>query len=202
MNINIKNTNDNKSDVVRVFNIGEIITTLQDLLDNTTIEIEKDQIVILKLNNGNTYLLPLEYDKTSIYGFGKDIKESDLILISKNEQNLTFESKTITMAMGFSNGSKYYEEIYSSDDGFNGFTITQTSPRVLKCNLQNGLTLSTFTGFPKISFNIKRIVDNSDEPFHDTWYQDMAGDTSNAYLIKQDGYDIGGLYVITFTIYS
>lgn len=94
MNINIRNTNDNTSDVVKVFNIGDITTTLQDLLDNTTIEIEKDQIVILKLDNGDSYLLPLSYDKTSIYGFGSNIIENDLIKLSSTQVSTFVQSVT------------------------------------------------------------------------------------------------------------
>ena len=89
MNIVIKNKDLNKSEPLKIFNIGPISTTFQELLDESNIEIEEDQIIILKTGD-DFYLLPLKYKESSIYGFGKDIKEEDLVKVSSDSTNLDF----------------------------------------------------------------------------------------------------------------
>ena len=70
----------------KVFELGQITTTLQDLLDSSKIVINGNQTIILSIidisNNNLKYLLPLDYQGESFYGLGKNILESDLIPIS------------------------------------------------------------------------------------------------------------------------
>lgn len=70
----------------KVFNLGQITTTLQDLLDNSTIVINGEQTIILSITDENDnilkYLLPLDYKGESFYGLGKNITEEDLIEIT------------------------------------------------------------------------------------------------------------------------
>lgn len=103
MNIVIKNKDLNKSEPLKVFNIGSISTTFQDLLDESNIEIEEDQIVVLKIDN-DFYFLPLKYKESSIYGFGKDIKEEDLIKINSSFEesiNTEINNESTTNAITF-----------------------------------------------------------------------------------------------------
>jgi hypothetical protein len=70
----------------KVFELGQITTTLQDLLDNSTIVINGEQTIILSITDENDnilkYLLPLDYKGESFYGLGKNITEEDLIEIT------------------------------------------------------------------------------------------------------------------------
>jgi len=122
MNIVIKEKNINKSEVVKIFNIGSITTTLQDLLDNTKIIIEKDQAVILRLNNGICYLLPLNYDDMSIYGFGQNIVENDLILLSNN--NLTLNDVIVNNNIVTDSSIDFINEGITTSINLNGNIIT------------------------------------------------------------------------------
>lgn len=82
---------DTKTDSVqpKVYNLGQVTTTLQDLLDESNITITDEQTIILKItdvdDNVNYYLLPLpDYKGLSVYGLGKNIQDSDLISIGGN----------------------------------------------------------------------------------------------------------------------
>jgi len=79
---------DTKTDSVqpKVYDLGQVTTTLQDLLDESNITITDEQTIILKItdvdDNVNYYLLPLpDYKGSSVYGLGKNIQDSDLINI-------------------------------------------------------------------------------------------------------------------------
>ena len=96
MNIILDKSLKTDSKQPKVFNLGQITTTLQDLLDNSTIVINGEQIIILSIidenNNVLKYLLPLDYKGESFYGLGKEILESNLISLSGN--NLNFQQVT------------------------------------------------------------------------------------------------------------
>lgn len=86
MNIILDKSLKTDSKQPKVFNLGQITTTLQDLLDNSTIVINGEQTIILSILDENfnnlNYLLPLDYKAESFYGFGKNISEADLISLS------------------------------------------------------------------------------------------------------------------------
>lgn len=89
MNIIINKTIYDNDVQAKIYHIGQIETTLQDLLDNSTIIITGINPVILSIDNLNgdnhKYLLLLDnINNTSIYGFGKNIIESDLIELGSN----------------------------------------------------------------------------------------------------------------------
>ncbi len=89
MNIILDKSLKTDSKQPKVFNLGQIITTLQDLLDNSTIVINGEQTIILSIidenNNVLKYLLPLDYKGESFYGLGQNILESDLISLGSVE---------------------------------------------------------------------------------------------------------------------
>lgn len=86
MNIILDKSLKTDSKQPKVFNLGQITTTLQDLLDNSIIVISGEQTIILSVidenNNVLKYLLPLDYKGESFYGLGKNITEEDLIEIT------------------------------------------------------------------------------------------------------------------------
>lgn len=70
----------------KVYNLGSITTTLQNLLDNSTITIDSKRPIVLSINDldgyNHKYMFPLnDYDGNFIIGLGKDLKVSDLIEI-------------------------------------------------------------------------------------------------------------------------
>jgi hypothetical protein len=89
MNIILNKSLKTDSKQPKVFRLGQITTTLQDLLDNSTIVINGEQTIILLVidenNNVLKYLLPLDYKGESFYGLGKNILEGDLILINNSK---------------------------------------------------------------------------------------------------------------------
>jgi len=86
MNIILDKSLKTDSKQPKVFELGQITTTLQDLLDNSTIVINGEQTIILSIIDENynnlNYLLPLDYKAESFYGLGKNISEADLISLS------------------------------------------------------------------------------------------------------------------------
>jgi len=86
MNINILKDSKTDSKQPKVYDLGTITSTLQALLNVSSITITDEQTIILKItnldSNINYYLLPLkDYKGSTIYGLGKDIQASDLISI-------------------------------------------------------------------------------------------------------------------------
>ena len=90
MNIILDKSLKTDSKQPKVFNLGQIITTLQDLLDNSTIVINGEQTIILSITDENDnilkYLLPLDYKGESFYGLGKNILETDLVSLGSAEK--------------------------------------------------------------------------------------------------------------------
>lgn len=92
MNIILDKSLKTDSKQPKVFNLGQITTTLQNLLDNSTIVINGEQTIILSVIDENDnvlkYLLPLDYKGESFYGLGKNILETDLIKITDFQEKL------------------------------------------------------------------------------------------------------------------
>lgn len=90
MNIVINKTVSDKNTQPELINLGQITTSLQDLLDNSTIVIDGNQPIILSIDNLNgdnhKYLLMLpDIKESSVYGFGQNILETDLISLGSVE---------------------------------------------------------------------------------------------------------------------
>ena len=89
MNIILDQSLKTDSKQPKVFELGQITTTLQDLLDNSKIVINGEQTIILSVIDENDnvlkYLLPLDYKGESFYGLGQNILESDLISLGSLE---------------------------------------------------------------------------------------------------------------------
>lgn len=89
MNI-IVNINENiiENQQPKIYNIGNVLTTIQDLLNNSTITITNYRIIILQfidldLSVKHAFLNLDDYSKGDQYGLGKDILASDLIYFSE-----------------------------------------------------------------------------------------------------------------------
>ena len=77
-----KNTLANKQP--KIYDLGEVTTSIQDLLDNSTITITNDRLVILRftdldLSVKQGFLNLNNYTEGDKYGLGQNILESDLI---------------------------------------------------------------------------------------------------------------------------
>lgn len=80
-----KNTLANKQP--KIYDLGEVTTSIQDLLDNSTITITNDRLVILRftdldLSVKQGFLNLNNYTEGDKYGLGQNILESDLIYFS------------------------------------------------------------------------------------------------------------------------
>jgi len=100
MIINILKDTKTDSEQPKVYDLGQITTDLQSLLDESNITITDEQTIILKItdidNNVNYYLLPLpDYKGSSVYGLGKDIQASDLISIGGGGSSLPISQDII-----------------------------------------------------------------------------------------------------------
>ena len=97
MNIILDKSLKTDSKQPKVFELGQITTTLQDLLDNSTIVINGEQTIILSVIDENDnvlkYLLPLDYKGESFYGLGQNILESDLISLTSVTQQSGGDSR-------------------------------------------------------------------------------------------------------------
>lgn len=88
MNIVIKEDKNTKNKQPKVYNLGNVTTTIQDLLDNSKIIINGEQTIVLKIDN-NFYLLDLkDYKNNDVYGLGSNVLESDLISLSSLSSNI------------------------------------------------------------------------------------------------------------------
>lgn len=84
MNIVIKEDKNTKNKQPKVYDLGNVTTTIQDLLDNSRIIINGEQTIVLKIDS-NFYLLDLkDYKNNDVYGLGSNVLESDLISLSLN----------------------------------------------------------------------------------------------------------------------
>ena len=90
MKINFDINTNNIESKTKVYNLGQITTTLQDLLDNSEITVEDNSVTILSIieidNSEKNYLLP-----DSKYNWGNRfatntilILDSDLVLLGSN----------------------------------------------------------------------------------------------------------------------
>lgn len=151
MNIIVnKNSNTNKVET-KVFELGQITTTLQDLLDDSRIIVTENQIIILSIVDVDDvvhkYLLPIDYKGTGIYGLGKDITEDDLIELggdvnSTLEYNALLTQELVLLSSGsLIEGNQYQIVNYVAGDDFINvgasdndstiiFTATGTTPTV------------------------------------------------------------------------
>lgn len=80
-----KNTLANKQP--KIYDLGEVTTSVQDLLDNSTITITNNRLVILRftdldLSVKQGFLILNDYTEGDKYGLGQNILESDLIYFS------------------------------------------------------------------------------------------------------------------------
>ena len=80
-----KNTLANKQP--KIYDLGEVTTSVQNLLDNSTIVITNDRLVVLRfidldLSVKQGFLNLNNYTEGDKYGLGQDILESDLIYFS------------------------------------------------------------------------------------------------------------------------
>jgi hypothetical protein len=71
----------------KIYNLGSVITTIQDLLDNSTITITNYRTIILQfidldLSVKHCFLNLNDYTKGDQYGLGQNVLESDLIYFS------------------------------------------------------------------------------------------------------------------------
>jgi hypothetical protein len=88
MNIIINKNTNIENNQPKIYDLGQIDTSLQDLLDSSSIFIESDQLVILKVINLNDtvsyYLLtiPDYINGQGVYGIGKNITTNDLIVLN------------------------------------------------------------------------------------------------------------------------
>lgn len=81
MNITIKENKNSKNKQPKIYDLGSVTTTIQDLLDSSSIVINGEQPIILKIG-GDNYLLNLkDYNSNDVYGLGKDVLQSDLIAV-------------------------------------------------------------------------------------------------------------------------
>jgi len=91
-------------------------------------------------------------------------------------------------------------DVYTSGSPLADIVVTG-SGNVLTFSKFNAFTLSPITGYPKVTFNVKRLSDNNDENSADIWIQDMSGDESEFVIVKYDGDPIAGFYIIELTAY-
>lgn len=102
MNIIIQKDNSITNTQPKIYDLGQISTTLQDLLDESQVYITSDQLTVLKItdvdDNVNYYLLPIDNFKNgeSIYGLGQDITVDNLISLNGSNNNTipTFQQVT------------------------------------------------------------------------------------------------------------
>ncbi len=137
MNINILKDSKTDSKQPKVYDLGTITSTLQALLDVSSITITDEQTIILKVTdldtNINYYLLPLkDYKGSTIYGLGKDILATDLINISG-----TITPPNITQVITQGNIQTFNEDI--PNDTF----LTLALERRLTENYYNTLDVGT-----------------------------------------------------------
>jgi len=87
MNIIIQINNETTENITpKVYDLGQITTNLQDLLDESQLFIDSFRPIILRITDlddvVSNYLLILKnYEGNSIYGLGKDITVNDLVLL-------------------------------------------------------------------------------------------------------------------------
>lgn len=111
----------------KVYDLGIITTTLQDLLDNSHILIDSKRIIILKITNINLstqqYLLNLqEYEGEVVDGLGYLITENDLIKI--NDSNNLIANSFIKSSEPLSLAQRKVDVLYGIIDQYTGEEIT------------------------------------------------------------------------------
>jgi hypothetical protein len=165
MNI-VFNVDKNKTDnhQPRVYDLGQITTTLQDLLDKSQIVVDTEQVVVLKIrdidDNINHYLLTLKNFKgNSIYGAGKNVTVNDLILINGEGSNIIPNLNQVTTEGNrSSNGIDLVPDVNdtSLDEfghmKFDPYTGTITTKRIFSQDGSGTLDFSTPSEDVTLSF--------------------------------------------------
>lgn len=108
-----------------LYNIGEVTTTLQDLLDETTITIYNYRPIVLEYTDINgtlikSFLNLKDYLKGSQYGLGENITENDLIIISNNSSSPSNNSKVYHFLFSLISGEP---DIIELENTFTNSTI-------------------------------------------------------------------------------
>lgn len=215
MIINIIKDSVSDSEQPKVYDLGQITTTLQDLLNESNITITDERLIVLKIQNiddsFNFYLLPIDYKGNSVYGLGNNVVVSDLISLSSSNsvggsqtlaETLAEDNKTNDIPIVSNNGKAVVtvndDYLYISYEG-NYLSLEPTNGLQLFSDT-NVFTIAPIMGAVidgEISYTCYSFLLNSEEVATQPWVTSQGYGTIN---ITNDFADdaaaaIGGIQV-------
>lgn len=130
----------------KIYDLGSVVTTIQDLLDNSTITITNYRTIILQfidldLSVKYCFLNLDDYTKGDQYGLGQNILESDLIYFSSGGATGDFIPLSgtemgflITGDLEFSTDLSGGKRLFSDNEDYNSSVLINTNFCVIEAN--------------------------------------------------------------------